>query len=268
MQMSFDRYEMSMRHKLPLGIMIMLFFLTQAQAEAGDPLDPGQLGESMSMPLSPELIQAAVRAGVITESNSLEGAARLQPSFSAGPRTESDQVNSMDNVNVTGIWSLDLSGQPDEQMRLRLVQSGGMIMGQGTLIRGDETVNATVSGSASADILSLIVMPVGELDLYRLNLSLSTLSAGTYTAYMADGSSRSGEVTFSVSSNIFQQPSADSRGASNAYANGFEAADSTSSSPVMISAPEGLKGRISTQKTTSMSSNGGSMISSSSMSSI
>lgn len=255
-------------HKLTLGILVIVFFLMQAQAEAGDPLDPGQMGESMSMPLPPELVQAAVKAGVITESNSLEGADRQQPSFSAGAKRESEPVNSIDNVNVTGIWSLDLTGQPGEQMRLHLLQSDGMIMGQGALIKGNETRNATVSGSISGDQLSLIVMPVGVMDLYQLNLSLSKLTAGTYTAYMRDGSSRSGEVTFSVSSNIFTQKSADSREASSAYAIGDEGADSTLTAPVMISAPEGLRGRISTQKTTSMSSNGGSMSSSSSLSSI
>ncbi len=258
-------------HKLTLGILFVVIFLLQAQAEAGDPLDPGQMGESMSMPLSPELVQAAVKAGVITDSNSLNIPDSQQSSFSAGAKTESKQVNSIDNVNVTGIWSLDLRGEPDEQMRLNLVQSGGMIMGQGVLIRGNESVNNTVSGSVSGDKLRLIVMPVGVLDLYQLNLSLSSLSAGTYTAYMADGSSRSGEVTFSVSSNIFRQKSEDSEEATGAYAAGNaagNAADSTTTTPVVISAPKGLKGRISSTETTSMSSNGGSMSSSSSMSSI
>jgi len=78
------------------------------------------------------------------------------------------------------------------------------------LIRGGESENATVSGSLSGDRLSLVVMPVGVLRLYQLNLSLSTLSAGTYTAYMADGSSRSGKATFSVSSNIFMEKGPDS----------------------------------------------------------
>ena len=248
-------------YRLLLGMMVIAFFLLQAQAEAGDPLDPSQMGESMSMPLSPELIQAAVKAGVITESSSAEGPDRQQPSFSAGPKAESDAVNFIDNVNVTGMWSLDLGGQPGEQMKLHLVQSGGMIMGQGALIRGNETENATVSGSISGDMLSLIVMPVGVLDLYKLNLSLSTLSAGTYAVYMADGSSRSGAVTFSVSSNIFLQPPADSKEASNAFAAG-NAADSNPSAPVIISAPQGLKGSISSKKTTSMTSNGGYMSSS------
>ena len=52
--------------------------------------------------------------------------------------------------------------------------------------------------------MSLNVMLVGISDRYELNLSLSSLAAGTYTACMADGSSRSGKVTFAVFANIFQ----------------------------------------------------------------
>ncbi|MDD2754696.1 MAG: hypothetical protein PHS80_04110, partial [Methanothrix sp.] len=44
----------------------------------------------------------------------------------------------------------------------------------------------------------------GGADRYKFNLSLSSLAAGTYTACMADGSSRSGKVTFTVFANIFQ----------------------------------------------------------------
>jgi len=251
-------------HMLLIGMMTLVFLLVQAQAGASDPLDPGQLGESMSMPLSPELILAAERAGVTTGSNPISKPDRQQPSFSAGPVTETDAVNSIDNVNVTGTWSIELGGTPQEQMILNLVQNDEMVMGQGAITRGNETKTATVSGSVSGDKLSLIVMPVGVLDLYRLNLSLSSLSTGIFTAYMADGSSRSGEVTFSVSSNIFRQPPADAKEESSAYATGNAAGSSTPSTPVQLSAPQGLKGRISTKESTSMMSGGGSMSSSSS----
>jgi len=82
-----------------------------------------------------------------------------------------------------------------------------MIMGQGVINTGNGTENATAGGSISGEKMSLIVMPAGVSNLYKLNLSLSTLAAGTYTAYMDDGSSRSGEVTFAVSSNIFKPAS-------------------------------------------------------------
>ena len=116
---------------------------------------------------------------------------------------EADADNSIDNVNVTGAWSFDLKGCALEQMKLYLVQNEDVILGQGFINSGNGTENATASGSISGDKLNLTVMPAGVLNQYKLNLSLSNLSAGTYTACMADGSNWSGKVTFTVSSNIF-----------------------------------------------------------------
>ncbi len=194
-------------YKLLSCITIIAYFLIQANAEAGDPLDPSQLGESMSMPLPQELIQDARKAGVITDSNPLNKPDSQQPSFSVAPQSEADAVNSTDNMNVTGAWSFDLNGTSPEEMKLYLVQNKGVVMGQGVINRENGTENATASGSISGAKMSLIVMPVDVLDLYKLDLSLSSLDAGTYTAYTADGSSRSGEVTFAVSSNIFKPAS-------------------------------------------------------------
>ena len=98
------------------------------------------------------------------------------------------QINFLDNVNLTGAWTLDLKGDAPEQMKLYLIQNEDVVMGQGVINRGNKTENATASGSIYGQKLSLTVMPVGVLDLYKLNLSLSTLAAaGTYAVYMADG---------------------------------------------------------------------------------
>lgn len=219
-------------HKLLLGITIIAFFLFQANAEAADPLDPSQMGESMDMPLSQELINAVV------------------------PPTETDADNSLDNVNLTGAWTLDLKGDAPEQMKLYLIQNEDVVMGQGVINRGNKTENATASGSISGQKLSLTVMSVGVLDLYKLNLSLSTLkAAGTYAVYMADGSSRSGEVTFAVSSNIFKPASTVTKDATGAY----KTADSAAATPVQLSGAKGLSRSISSTTSTSMSSGGGSM---------
>ena len=170
----------------------------------GDPLDPGFVGESMNMPLDQEMIQMARTAGIITESNPLYKPDSEQPGFSIMPRSEEDADNSLDNVNVTGNWSFDLKGKVPAQMNLYLIQNKDLVIGQGVINRGNGTQNATASGSISGAKMSLIVMPVGGLSLYKLKLSLSSLTAGTYTAYMGDGSSWSGDVTFAVSSNIFK----------------------------------------------------------------
>ena len=151
-------------YKLLLSITVIAFLLAQADAKPIDPLNPSQLGESMSMPLDQEL----------------------------------------NHVNVTGAWSFDLLGKAPEKMKLYLIQNKDVIAGQGVINRGNETEKATANGSISGEQMSLNVMPEGVSDLYRLNLSLSSLAAGTYTACMADGSSRSGKVTFAVSANIFK----------------------------------------------------------------
>ncbi|MDD2836922.1 MAG: hypothetical protein PHY05_12345 [Methanothrix sp.] len=142
----------------------MAFFLSQADAKPIDPLSPSQLGESMSMPLTQEF----------------------------------------NHVNVTGAWSFDLLGKSPEKMKLYLTQNKDEIVGQGVIIRGKETEKATASGSISGEQMCLDIKPDRGSDQYKLNLSLSSLAAGTYTACMADGSSRSGKVTFAVSANIFE----------------------------------------------------------------
>jgi hypothetical protein len=193
-------------HKLMLSITVIAFFLAQADAQPGDPLNPSQLGESMSMPLPQELIREARSAGVITESNPLQKSDSKEPGFSVVPPPEANADNSLDNVNVTGAWSFDLKGKNPEQMRLNLIQKDDVVMGQG-VINSNGTEKATVTGSISGKTMNLTVMQVGVPNLYKLNLSLSTLDAGVYTAYMADGSNWSGEVTFAVSSNIFEPAS-------------------------------------------------------------
>jgi hypothetical protein len=151
-------------YKLLLSITVIAFFLAQTDAKPIDPLSPSQLGETMSMQKSQDL----------------------------------------NHVNVTGVWSFDLLGKTPEKMKLHLIQNNDAIAGRGVITRGKETEKATASGSISWDHISLEIRPEGRADRYKLNLSLSSLAAGTYIACLADGSSRSGKVTFAVSANIFQ----------------------------------------------------------------
>jgi len=167
-------------HKLLLSITFIAFFLAQANAQPGDPLDPNQLGESMSMPMSQELIQEARNAGVITESNPLSESDSKQLSLSVAPQPEAGADNSLNNVNVnvTGAWSFDLKGKALEQMKLYLIQNKDVVIGQGVINRENETENATASGSISGEKMSLTVIPVGVSNLYKLNLSLSSMDGG------------------------------------------------------------------------------------------
>jgi hypothetical protein len=243
------------RHKLLLSITVIAFFLVQADAQPGDPLNPSQLGESMSMPLPQELIQEARNVGVVTQSNPLYKSDSKQPGFSVMPPPEANADNSLDNVNVTGAWSFDLKGKAPEQIKLYLIQNEDVVMGQGVINRENGTERATASGSISGEKMNLTVMPEGVSNLYRLNLSLSSLAAGTYTTYMADGSSRSGEVTFAVSSNIFKPASTANKDEPGAHAT----ADSAAATPVQLSGAQGTSKRISSTVSTSMSSGSGSM---------
>jgi hypothetical protein len=251
---------MILYHKVLLSITVIAIFLVLADAEPGDPLNPSQLGESMSMPLPQELIQDARNAGVITGSNPLYKSDSEQPGFSVVTPTEAAADNSLDNVNVNGTWSFDLIGKPPEKMKLYLVQNKDVVMGQGVINRQNETEKATASGSISGTKMSLTVIPLGVLNLYKLNLSLTTLSAGTYTAYMADGSSRSGQVTFAVSTNIFKPASTAAKDGAGADAN----ADPAAATPVWPTSAAEPGSSISSTTSTSMSSGGGWMSDSSS----
>ena len=242
-------------HKLLLSITVIAFFLVQADAQPGDPLNPSQLGESMSMPLPQELIQEARMAGMIADSNPLYKSDSKQPGFSVVPQPEADADNSLDNVNVTGAWSFDLMGKTPEKMKLYLIQNEDVVLGQGVINRGNGTEKATASGSILGEKMSLTVMPVGISDLYKLNLSLSSLAAGTYTTYMADGSSRSGEVTFAVSSNIFKPASTATKDGPGAHAT----TNSTAATPAQLSGAQGPSKSIRSSRSTSISSGGGSM---------
>ena len=209
--------------RLLLGLMIIACFLALAEClssmaakadglgfagdSTGDPLDPGELGESMSTPLPQELIHEAWDAGVIKKPNPMHDPNSKETSISDGTNHEADTDNSMGNVNVTGTWSFDLHGIAPGKMQLYLVQNKDAIFGKGAVNRDNRTENATAKGSISGQKVALNVTTMGVSDLYRIDLSLSSLASGTYTAFLADGSHHSGTVTFVASSNIFKDGS-------------------------------------------------------------
>jgi len=139
-------------------------------------------------------------------------------------------------------------------MELYLIQNEGVIMGCGVVNRGNETKNATASGSIFGDELRIVVMQVGTMDMYEINLSLSGLSAGIFTVHEADGSRRSGEVTFAVSSNVFKPQSAIPVAEPSVNAATNPAAVTVT--PVQLSGSQGSSGRISSSKSISMSGSG------------
>ena len=127
--------------------------------------------------------------------------------FSEQMQNDIDDDNSIQDVNVTGAWFIELLGQPREKMKLQLLQNSNLISGQGEIIEGEIARTATARGSISGLEMSLNVLPVGAADSYDLNLSLSSLAGGHYLVHQADGASRSGSFTFAVSANIFKSAS-------------------------------------------------------------
>ncbi|MCK9565869.1 MAG: hypothetical protein M0Q43_07465 [Methanothrix sp.] len=156
----------------------------------------------------------AVVACFLLQANALpsavigDGRLEFLEDFSDASQKEIDADNSMDNVNVTGAWSINLMGETQELMKLQLVDNDGAISGPGVIITVNDTEKAIANGSIFGDKMNLTVVPLGVPNLYRLNLSLSSLDAGKYTVYRTDGGSRSGNFTFAVSSNIFKPASA------------------------------------------------------------
>jgi hypothetical protein len=127
--------------------------------------------------------------------------------FSEQMQNGIDDDNSMQDVNVTGAWLIELLGQPREKMKLYLLQNGSLISGQGEIIEGELARTATARGSISGLEMSLYVLPEGAADSYHLNLSLSSLAGGDFLVHQADGGSRSGRFTFAISADIFKAAS-------------------------------------------------------------
>ncbi|HQE97382.1 MAG TPA: hypothetical protein PKY20_04200 [Methanothrix sp.] len=146
------------------------------------------------------LLQAGGLPSELIEDRSLD----FLGDFAEEMKKEIDADNSMDEVNVTGAWSIDLLGEPREKMKLYLVQNGSLISGQGAIMEGEKSRTATARGLISGSEMNLTVRTEAVGDTYHLNLSLSSLAGGHYLVHQADGSSRSGRFTFAVSTNIFR----------------------------------------------------------------
>jgi hypothetical protein len=222
-------------YKILLYITAIAFLAAQAQARpamlvnsysvdsfddsVGDPLDPSILGESMSMPLPLWMINAAIDAGIVKDSKALyayddglggyagtsnKASTYKDSATASGPTSsEMDQpAQSVQNVNVTGPWSLNLKDRIERHLDLALVQNNETVLGHGTLVGPNGTQRVTASGSLIGDRLELTAMLVDSLDLYRLNLSFDPNTAGTYTAYSVGGATWSGYVSGSAPSGI------------------------------------------------------------------
>ncbi len=236
MQYIIMKHCKSKYHNLLLYVIAIAFLIAQSQAlpamlvnsyhvdsfddSVGDPLNPSILGESMSMPLPLEMVQAAIDSGVVKDSPVLYAYDDGQGGY-AGSRNKDSTMStdsgsalapesgmkdtsgqSLQSVNVSGPWSLDLKDQIQRHLDLALIQNNGVVWGHGVIEGPNGTQSVTASGSLTGGMLRLTAMLADSLDLYRLNLSFDTNTVGTYTAYSIRGATWSGDVSGSAPSNI------------------------------------------------------------------
>jgi hypothetical protein len=276
-------------HKILLCITAIAFLTAQAQAKPamlidsysvdsfddsmGDPLDPSILGESMSMPLPLWMINAAINAGIVKDSKALyayddglggyAGSSNKDSTYKdsgTAPEPTSSAMDqpaqSVQNVNVTGPWSLNLKDQIERHLDLALVQNNEAVLGHGTLDGPNGTQRVTVSGSLIGGRLELTAMLVESLDLYKLNLSIDSNAAGTYTAYSVGGTTWSGYVSGSAPSGISNPAPMDSEAQTvTSKANGLglakpeQMSGASSSAPIGLSSTSGINGEKSYSST-------------------
>ena len=103
-------------------------------------------------------------------------------------------TTSSEPMAVSGSWSLVLNDSASRTAVMTLFQDGDAVYGTGNLnLDANTTLIAAASGSISGDKLSLDVVSLGKVSLYRITMTLSRDSAtGTYTAFNHGVASTSG----------------------------------------------------------------------------
>lgn len=281
-----------MYDKLPLIITAIAYIFIQAHAQddwgAGDPLSPSFVGETMSTGMDLQLVQQAKDAGIIKPSNPMYNSVSsptatylgtppagaemdVQPDVQPTANT-ADVEADPEGANVTGAWSLDMSGDITKHIDLSLTQNKDAVMGYGAMMGGNGTQRVTASGSLTGGRIALTIMPINSIDLYKLDLSLDPHTSGTYTAYSASGDTSSGDVTgtapsgiSSTSSDIAAPNSTQSPGADteSSIQPGATSNAASSSSVARLgsgsaSVSQGYGGSVSSSTSMSMGSSGGS----------
>ena len=90
--------------------------------------------------------------------------------------------------SISGTWYLELVDNTSRNATLILLQSSsGAVYGKGTISQGNDTFTAAASGSIAGDALSLDLVPLEKLSLYKIALTVGADSAaGGYDLYSPD----------------------------------------------------------------------------------
>lgn len=267
-------------------------------AVSGDPLNPGMLGETMDMPLPPDLVQKAVKAGVIKSASQVTGPlpSGSQPmnlgtptvdSFSASQAEAGTYVTgtagpissgatapqSADGEpNLSGTLSLVLQDTATKYLTLILQQNGNDILGQGNLTADGTLEGVMATGLISGGVVNLTVAPVGRPDLYRLDLlPEGNILKGSYTIQSTGDETTSGTAAGVMPNAAVNVGSAPLNPVNPVVPVGGAGASSgvpARAGPVQLGQPGSTGSSYSSSKSISMSTTaGGSMSSSTSVSS-
>jgi hypothetical protein len=278
-----------------LLICLVAFTYLIAPVVCGDPLNPGMLGETMDMPLPPDLVQKAVKAGVIKSASQVTGPlpSGSQPMNLGTPTVDSFSASQADagtyitgtagpisagatapqategDLKLSGTLSLVLQDSTTKYLTLILQQNGNDIMGKGNLTADGTVEDVMANGLISGGVVNLTVATVGRSDLYRLDLMPEgNILKGSYIIQSASGEAMQGTAAGVMPNAAANVDSVPLNPAVPAGGAGASAAVSANAGPVQLGQPGSKGSSFSSTKSISMSSTaGGSMSSSTSVSS-
>ncbi len=89
-------------------------------------------------------------------------------------------------ASAAGRWSLTLTDSMDRSVNIMLAQSDDAIFGRGYMVYGNTTQDVTATGVVSDNRISLDLLALSDMNLYRLGLNLEgNLLSGDYVAHSA-----------------------------------------------------------------------------------
>ena len=254
--------------KLLISLMILVFCMNAVYCM--DPLNPTQLGETMGMPLSPELLQKAASAGITTGASQYANKPLSSGSSGVNLGTPTYMQTSGTALNVNGNLSLILQGVVSNYLNLVLSQDNGSVLGHGNMISGNSFQNVTANGMVENGKLSLTIEPNGRSDIYKLELqSDGNTLTGSYNVQYTDGATHSGMAIGILPNNSIKMQSSSNQPQQDPV-KAISPTGSLSTSPaptvpIQIGQGSSIGSTFSSSKSISMSgSSGGSMVSSTS----
>jgi len=263
-----------------LLISLAIFAISMNAVHGMDILSPAQLGEPMNMPLSQDLLQKSIKAGVIDSDTQVAGSSPSGSSgFNLGTPMTSNAIGDSDsqptsgekmlNANANGALSLILQDKAINYLNLELHQSGASILGQGKLIAGNSVQNVKASGLVENGKLSLTIAPDESSDVYTLELQPEgNALKGSYRVNSADKAPLSGTAIGIFFNEVRQQSPQILPPESSDIATGATKPLSSGGVPLQLGTGSSIGSTFSSSKSISMSGGyGGSMVSSTSSSS-